>query len=277
MPAHAFGQRLHPVILAAADIQQLLGELPDIGPIRRRHTHHLRDHHDRQRCRQVAHDVHMPFRFGRVEQLLHRIADERAPGFHLLGREVAVHHPAHLEMLRSVVLDELVALVVPDVVVKAQIGLIDGGIGRPRVVPENCRRKQFVMAGQPDHVVVAGDDPQGICLVPMDRVCVSQPAIVGVGIGDDIRCEHVIRNGRDRQHRCPPWILFATDIFQWDRAVPRGPRPGADPRRTGQPTLCPELHPVMPAARVRVAGGRAKGPAKREAGRCSRTRCARGP
>ena len=50
-PAHALGQRLHPVILAAADIQQLLGKLADIAALRRRDAHHLGDHDDRQRRR----------------------------------------------------------------------------------------------------------------------------------------------------------------------------------------------------------------------------------
>jgi hypothetical protein len=37
-------------------------------------------------------------------------------------------------MLGPVVLDELVALVVADVLVEAEVGLVDRRIGRPRVV-----------------------------------------------------------------------------------------------------------------------------------------------
>jgi hypothetical protein len=68
-------------------------------------------------------------------------------------------HPAHLQMLGAVVLDELIALVVLDVIVEAEIRLVDRRIGRPRVVFEDGRRKQLVMPGQPDQLVIPGDDP----------------------------------------------------------------------------------------------------------------------
>jgi hypothetical protein len=95
----------------------------------------------------------------RVEQLFDGLLDKGAPGFHRLRRKVAMDHPAHLQMLRTVVLNELVALVVPDIVVEAHVRLVDRRIGRPRVVLEDGRRKQLVVPGQPDQLVIPGDDP----------------------------------------------------------------------------------------------------------------------
>ena len=46
-----------------------------------------------------------------------------------LRREKAVHHPAHFQMLGAVVLDELIGLVILDVLVEAQIRLVDVGYG----------------------------------------------------------------------------------------------------------------------------------------------------
>ena len=159
-PPHAFGERLHPVILAASDVQQLFRKLPDVGPVLARNAHHLRDHQDRQRRRQVPHHVHAALFLGRIEQLLHGGLDKRAPGFHRLRREVAMHHPAHLQMLGAIVLDELAALVVLDVLVETQVRLIDRGIGRPRVVLEHRGREQLVVPGEPDEIVVTGNHPQ---------------------------------------------------------------------------------------------------------------------
>jgi len=62
-------------------------------------------------------------------------------------------------MLRAVVLDELVALVIPDVVVESQVRLIDGGIRGASVVLEDRGRKQLVMPGQPNQIVVPRNDP----------------------------------------------------------------------------------------------------------------------
>jgi hypothetical protein len=72
-----------------------------------------------------------PLLLGRVEQLLDGLLNKRAPGFHRFGREIAVHDAPHVQMLRTVVLDELVALVVPDVFVETQIRLVDRRIRRP--------------------------------------------------------------------------------------------------------------------------------------------------
>ena len=66
-----------------------------------------------------------------------------------------MHDLAHLQMLRAVVLDELVGLVVPDILVEPQVRLIDGRIGRPRVVLEHGGREQLMVPGQPDQIVVA--------------------------------------------------------------------------------------------------------------------------
>ena len=103
-----------------------------------------------------------------------------------------MHHLAHLQMLGTVVLDELIGLVVSDVLVQPQVRLIDGRIGRTGIVAEDGRRKQFVMAGHPDHIVVAGDDPQVVQLVPVHRVLFPQATIVRIGIGDHVGGKHVI-------------------------------------------------------------------------------------
>src|SRR6516162_3962998 len=41
---HAFGQRFHPVVFATEEVEQLLGELPDIGSIGFGNAHHLGDY-----------------------------------------------------------------------------------------------------------------------------------------------------------------------------------------------------------------------------------------
>ena len=87
--------------------------------------------------REIPHDVHRPLLLGLVEQLLDGVDDKRAPGFHRLGGEVAVHDPPHVQMHGAIVLDELIALVMPDIFVKAEIGLVDRRIGGPRVVLED--------------------------------------------------------------------------------------------------------------------------------------------
>src|SRR5271165_6886208 len=97
-------------------------------------------------------------------------------------------------MLGAIVLNELVALVISYIFVKTEIGLIDRGVRRPRVVFKNGGRKQFMMPGQPNKVVMPGDDPQGISLVPMNRVLIPQTAVIGVRVGNDTGGEHVVLN-----------------------------------------------------------------------------------
>jgi hypothetical protein len=103
-----------------------------------------------------------------------------------------MHDPPHVEMLGAIVLDEHVALVIADVFVKTQVGLVDRRIGGQRIVLQDRGRKQLVMPGQPSEIIVPGDDPQGIGLVPMDRVLVANASVIGIGVGDDIGGEHVV-------------------------------------------------------------------------------------
>ena len=71
-------------------------------------AHHLRDHAHGQRGGQRLEHVHPAVRLHLVEQLGDRLADERAPPLHRLGREVLVHGAPHRLVRRPVVLDELV-------------------------------------------------------------------------------------------------------------------------------------------------------------------------
>jgi hypothetical protein len=87
-----------------------------------------------------------------------------------------------------------ITLVIPDIVVKPQIRLVYGRVREPRVILEDRRREQLVMPRQPDQIVVPRDDPQRISFVPMHRILVAQPAVIGIGIGDDIRSKHVVLN-----------------------------------------------------------------------------------
>ena len=116
------------------------------------HAHHLGDHQHRQGRGEVAHDVHAPFVFRLVEEVFDGGLDEGAPRLHGLGREIAMHDLAHLEMLGAVVLDELIGLVLPDVLVQAQIRLIDVRVGRPGIVLEDGGREQLVVSSEPDDV-----------------------------------------------------------------------------------------------------------------------------
>ena len=160
-------------MLAAADIEQLLGQLADVRPVRFGNAHHLGDHQYWKRRREIAHDVHAAAFLSLIEQVLDGALDKRTPLLQRFRREIAVHDLAHLQVIRPVVLDELVALVVADILVEAEIGLVDRRVGRPRIVLEHRRREQLVMPGQPDQVVVAGDNPEFVFLVPMHRVFIA--------------------------------------------------------------------------------------------------------
>jgi len=113
-----------------------------------------------------------------------------------------MHDLAHVQMLGAIVLDKLVGLVILDIFVEAEIRLVDRRIGGPGVVPEYGGREQLVMPGHPSYVVMPCDDPQRVGIVPVDRILVAQPAIIGIGIGDDVRGEHVVLN--HSTHNLPP-------------------------------------------------------------------------
>ncbi len=70
-----------------------------------------------------------------------------------------MHNLAHVQMLGAIVLNELVGLVIPHILVEAEIGFVDRRIGGPGVVLEYGGREQLVMPGHPSHVVMPCDDP----------------------------------------------------------------------------------------------------------------------
>ena len=80
---------------------------------------------------------------------------------------------AHLEVVGAVVLDELFALVVADEFVEFVIGFVDGGVGAAGVVEPDGAGEEFVVAGEPDEVVMAGNDPEFVEFVPVDGVLVA--------------------------------------------------------------------------------------------------------
>jgi hypothetical protein len=49
-----------------------------------------------------------------------------------------------------------------------------------------------MMPGHPDHVVMSGDDPQVIQLIPVNRVLFPEAPIIPIGIGDYVGSEHII-------------------------------------------------------------------------------------
>ena len=107
-------------------------------------------------------------------------------------REVPVDDLAHLQMVRTVVFDELVTSIIAHVFEKTEVRLIDRRIGWSRVVLEDGGGEQLVMPADPDQIVVTRYHPQLVLFVPMHRVFVAQLAIITIGISDDVRSEHVV-------------------------------------------------------------------------------------
>ena len=64
-----------------------------------------------------------------------------------------------------------------------------------------------MMPGHPDQVVVAGDYPELVLLIPMDRVLVPDPAVVGVGVGDGLAAKHLIADSSN--HNVSTSLNFA--------------------------------------------------------------------
>ena len=190
--ADALGEVLHAPGFAAAHVEQLFGYFADVRAVLLGHAHHFGDNEQRQGRGEVAHHVHAAPFLRLVQQVLDDVLHHGPPLFHRAGGEVAVHHLAHVEVGGTVVLDELAGLVFAHELVKAQVGVVDGGIGRTRVVLEHRRREQFVVAGEPDQVVVAGDYPQLVEFVPVDGVFLPETAVIGVGVVDCLVGEHVV-------------------------------------------------------------------------------------
>jgi len=68
-------------------------------------------------------------------------------------------HLAHLQMLRAIMLDELVGRETSDILVQPQVRFVDLRIRWSGVSFEHFGRKQLMVPGEPDQIVVAGDDP----------------------------------------------------------------------------------------------------------------------
>ena len=180
-------------------------------PVLLGHPHHLGDHQQRQGRRQVLHDVHAALFLSGVEEFFHRVDDKGAPRLHGPGREVAMDHLAHLQVHRTVVLDELVGLVVLDVLVQSQVRFVDVWIGRPGIVFEHGIREQLVVSGHPYHVVVPGKHPQSVFFVPVDRVFCSETTIVGIGVSDNVLAKHIIV---DRSNSHNPFLPRQQCVIQ---------------------------------------------------------------
>ena len=141
-----------------------------------------------------------------------------------LGVKEAVHHLAHIEVGGAVVLDEHHPLVFAGHPVDFLIGFVDGGVGGAGVVEESGAGKLFVVAGQPDQVVVAGDDPELVQLVPVDGILLPQPAIVGVRVVNRGGAEHIV--GDIREYHTPPPAPELGRLQDWD-SLGMGRRPVA--------------------------------------------------
>ena len=101
--------------------------MPDVRSVLLGDAHHLGDRQHRQRGGEVLHDVHPPFGLSSIEELFDGVFHKAAPRLHRSGREIAVHHLAHFKVLRTVMLDELVSLVIPDVLVQPQTDSLMSG------------------------------------------------------------------------------------------------------------------------------------------------------
>jgi hypothetical protein len=79
-------------------------------------------------------------------------------------------------------------------------GFLDGGIRLPRVAFEDFRGEQLLVPQEPHHIVIAGDDPHPILLIPMHGVRFTHVAKIGIGIGDDLWREQIIMDSRHHTH-----------------------------------------------------------------------------
>ena len=63
------------------------------------------------------------------------------------------------------------------------------------------------MSGQPDQVVVAGDDPQVVEFVVVDRVFLAEVAVIGIGVVENLVGEHVFADSSNHISSPSPEIL----------------------------------------------------------------------
>ena len=73
-------------------------------------------------------------------------------------------------------------------------------------------------------VAVAGDYPQLVELVPLDRVFVPDPAIVGVGVGNGLTGKHAVMDRRDHDTSRPQSTTW-TGISSGEKSAPDSTHP----------------------------------------------------
>jgi hypothetical protein len=73
--------------------------------------------------------------------------------------------------------------------------------------------EQLVVSRPPHHIVVPGDHPQGIRIVPVDGILLLEAAIIRRGIGDYVLGKHVI------VHCHPRHNLFSSVSQVWPSAL----------------------------------------------------------
>ena len=185
----ALGVILHPVAVPPVEEQQVLGHLPDHGTVFAGQAQHLGDNQQGQGHREVVHHVHAALGLGLVQQLVDGRLHQGAPHLHGPGVEVAVDYHAFLGVLGPVVLDETVVLPVADVVVQLHVVFVDGGVGRAGVPLVKLGGEYLRVAGHPYQVLKAGDYPDLVFFVPVDRIIFPQLSKVSVGVGDNLRGE----------------------------------------------------------------------------------------
>ena len=130
---HAGSLGPQPVGGSLAPGQELLGQLPDVGPVLCGNAHHLRDHQHGQGRGKVCHHIHAPFGLCSVQELCDSSLHHGAPGLHGSGGKIPMDDLTHLQMLRAIVLDELVRRETPDILVQSQVGCIDLRVRRPGI------------------------------------------------------------------------------------------------------------------------------------------------
>ncbi len=195
-PVDALHQVPHPVGLAAVDVEELVRQVAEVVAVLLGHAHHLRDHAHGQRSGERLEDVHPALRLDLVQELGDGPANERPPGLHRLRREVLVHRGAHGLVRRAILLHELVGAERPHLLEQRPVRGVDRRVRRPPVGADHGRGEELVVAQQPDEVLVAREDPHLGARVPVDGIGLPQSAEVGVGIGDDLGSEEILRVGR---------------------------------------------------------------------------------
>ena len=205
----ALGEGLHPVGVAAPDEQQLFGQGADELAVVGFDAHHCGDDQQRQRGGVVPHHIHAAPFLGFVQKLLDGRLHQRAPQLHRLGREVAVDDLPHIGVvgaavflhlvvhryLPAVALDEPLAEKAAHILVQPHIRLVNAGVRGQRVAVEHLGGEGFGAAGHPDQVLVLGDDPQLVGVIPVHRVLLPHSPEVSIRVLDDLRGKQVFIEG----------------------------------------------------------------------------------